>query len=193
MSQAEVLDRIVSYAESWQGVKEIPGNMGWENEEFQNLLEQAGWEKGQAWCLFFVKAIYYKVFGPIDFGTLIEENFTGSATQTFANCKENPRFQTTTKNEVAGAVAIFRLFKDGEPDWRGHGGIVIEPGAGDYGSHFKTVDGNTSPEDVRTGGMVAFNTWRNNYQEEVTDGLKLEGFILPPVPLEKLESKNINL
>ena len=193
MSQTDVLDRIVNYAKSWQGVKEIPGNLGWENEEFQSLLEQADWEEGQAWCLFFVKAVYYKVFGAIDYGGLIEANFTGCATQTFTNCKNNPRFQTATKNEVAGAVAIFRLFNRGQPDWRGHGGIVIEPGGGDYGGHFKTVDGNTSPEGIRTGGMVAFNTWHNNYIEKVDDGLKLEGFIFPPLPLEKLELRNIEL
>jgi hypothetical protein len=193
MSKSEILSRIVREAEKYKGLEEIRGNAGWESQEFENMMRQVGWHEGYAWCQFFVKMIYYKIFGPIDYGEVILSNFTGSATETFKNCKNSPRFTTDTKNEVAGCVVIFRLFENGKPSWKGHAGIVTEAGGGEYGSHFQSIDGNTSPSDVRTGGMVAFNTCRNNYNEKVTDGLKLEGFIFPPVPLEKLDPEKIEL
>lgn len=191
MSKTEILDRIVRYGLSWKGLEEIEGNAGWENEEFQKAMEQAGWHEDQAWCAFFVKMIYLKVFGPIDYGELIHRNFTGSATETYKNCYNNSRFVTDFKNEVAGAAVIWRKWNNGKPDWRGHAGIVIEPGAGEIGSHFKTIEGNTDKEGTRTGGIVAEKVRRNNHDEK--DGLVVEGFIFPPMPLEKLEMRNIEL
>ncbi len=191
MSQSDVLDKIVRYARSWKGLKETPGNMGWEAEEFQKAMEQAGWEEGQAWCAYFVKMIYYKLFGSSRYGEEVLENFTGSATQTFKNCKTSPYFSTDVKNEIAGSVVIWRKWNDGKPDWRGHAGIVIDAGAGERGSHFRTIEGNTDKKGTRTGGMVAEKTRINNHDE--TDGLVVEGFIFPPMPLHELEMRNIEL
>jgi len=191
MSQTEVLDRIVQEGKKWQGLKEIPGNLGWENEEFEKAMEQVGWYEGLAWCAFYTTMIYYKVFGKTQYGEHILENFTGSATETFKNCKNSPYFTTDVRNEVAGAAVIWRKWNNGVPDWRGHAGIIIEAGAGEIGSHFKTVEGNTDKEGIRTGGMVAFKTRQNNHSE--TDGLVVEGFIFPPIPLHKLELRNIEL
>ncbi len=191
MSQAEILDRIVKEALKWDSIQEIPGNQGWENQEFEKIMKEVGWEEGQAWCAFFVKMVYYKIYIGTSYGPQILSDFTGSATQTFRNCQNDPRWDTATKNPVPGSVVIWRKWHNGRPDWRGHAGIIIEAGAGQIGSHFKSLEGNTNEEGGRIGKEVAIKTRMNNHGQ--TDGLVVEGFILPPIPLDKIEPKNIEL
>jgi hypothetical protein len=191
MSQTEILNRIVKYAKSFEGLEEIKGNAGWESEEFENAMRNVGWETGQAWCSYFLKMIYYKLYKNYNYGSNILKNFTGSATQTFTNCKNDPRWITDIKNEVPGCGVIWRKWNNGVPDWRGHAGIVIQPGGGDINSHFISIEGNTDKKGTRTGGIVAEKVRRNNHGNK--NGLVVEGFIFPPIPLEKLNPINIEL
>lgn len=183
---SEILDRIVQEALRWDGVEEIPGNMGWEREEFQHALEEVGWDYGLAWCAFFVKMVFYKIYANTIWGSSILKNFSGSATKTLQNCQADPRWFTHYQYEVTACVGVFRWWKDGVRDWRGHEVLVTQPGGGYVGGHFRTVEGN-----VGQYGKVKQMTRLNNYGAK--DGLVFEGFVFPPIPLEKLDPKIITL
>jgi hypothetical protein len=191
MGAAEILDRIIKEAKKWNGIEEIQGNMGWENQLFEDAMEQVGWNEGQAWCAFFVKMIYYKVFMKTEYGIHIMKDFVGSATKTFENCENSPVFRTDVVHPVPGCVVIWRRWDNGKRDWRGHAGIVIEAGGGEIGSHFTSIEGNTNNEGTRVGKEVAIRTRMNNHGN--IDGLVVEGFIFPPIPLHKLDPKYVML
>lgn len=189
----EALDRIIEFAQKWDGIEELPGNSGFKDDHFQSLMEEIGWQKGWPWCASYVKMVYYNVFKQIDNGVArwIQDDFTHSATETYEKCEENPRWTTVIKQPVPGSVVIWRKWENGEPSWKGHAGIIVIPGAGEFDSHFKSIEGNTNDEGGRLGIEVAVKTRRNNHFEK--NGLVVEGFILPPVPLEKIDPKQIKI
>lgn len=191
MISTEILNRIVHYAKQFDGVEEIPGNMGWENKEFQKAMEETGWEEGQAYCAFFVKMVYLRIFNDTIFYPKVEKLFTGSATQTFNNCKKDPSFFTDYHYEIPGTVAVWRKWDNGTPSWKGHIGVVFQRGRGNVGDTFKTIEANTNTDGGREGKEIAIKERINNHGEK--DGLVLEGFIFPPIPLDKLEPKKIKL
>lgn len=190
MSKAEILQRIVKESKRWDGIQEIPGNMGWEHEEFQRMMRDVGWDFGLAWCMFYVKMIYYKVFGNTEYGLQIYRDLTGGAVQSLHNCQQSPRWMTDVRNEVEGAIVIWR---NKPHPWHGHAGIVIQAGAGEIGSHFITSEGNTNSIGGREGGVVEVGKTRVNNHGDPGSGLVVEGFILPPMPLEKVDPKIIEL
>ena len=189
----ELLEKIVDYGQRWNGVEEIPGNQGWENKEFQRLMERVNWEMGQAWCMFYVKMVYLNVFRQVNqrIAAQVDELFTGSATETFRNCLNHREWTTATEYPLAGTIVIWRKWDDGQPDWRGHAGIVTYPGPGMIGDPFKSQEGNTNSQGGRAGKEVAIMDRINNHGE--TDGLVVEGFIFPPMDLEKIDPKTVSL
>lgn len=188
----EILDKITNFAMKWEGIEELPGNGGWKNKEFQDLMEEVGWQKGWPWCAAFCKMIYYNVFKQVSqsISDWIMNDFTASATETYEICEQSPRWTTIIKQPVEGSVVCWQHGNS----WKGHEGIVIEPGAGEIDSYFKSLEGNTDDSGSRLGIKVALRTRRNNFTyTEKEKGLHVIGFITPPVPLEKLNSKTIKL
>lgn len=189
----DILDKIVEFALRWDGVEEIPGNMGWEKNEFEKMMREVNWEKGQAWCMFTAKMVWHQVYKQVNkhIDSWILDNFTGSATQTFANCKDSARFTTVAEDPVPGSVVIWRKWHNGEPDWRGHAGILLDPGKGVIRSYFKDIEGNTNVEGKREGKYMMQRRRLNNHGE--TNGLVVEGFILPPLSLDEINTELITL
>jgi hypothetical protein len=189
----QILTKITEFALQWNGVEELPGNGGWKDKKLQGLMEEVGWQVGWPWCACAVKMIYYNVFKQVDRGIAdwIMEDFTASATETYQKCEESPRWRTIIKQPVEGSIVCWRKWNNGKPDWTGHEGIVISPGAGEVDSYFESFEGNTNSEGSRIGSEFALKTRRNNWGDK--DGLVVEGFILPPVPLNKLDPQTIKL
>lgn len=185
----EILNKIVEFSQQWNGIREIPGNMGWENEEFEKMMVEVGWEESQAWCMWYAKMIWYQIFKDTVFESHIMECLTGSATQSYQNCEDSPRFKTSIVHPVDGAIVIWRKWNNGNPDWRGHAGLIIDPGLGGIGHNFSCIEGNTNNDGSRTGKEVAIKDRINNHGE--TDGLVVEGFIWPPLELNKLDAKKV--
>lgn len=190
----EILDKIVEFAMKYNGIEEIPGNMGWENELFEEMMHSAGWEEGQAWCMFLVKGIYLRIFENVNERVYnqIKQNFTGSATETYENVRKLTDWHTTTKYPTVGGVVIWRKWNNGVRDWRGHAGIPVNAGNGGYGNMFRSIEGNTNDDGSRVGKEVAIKDRINNHGEK--HGLVVEGFFTPPISvLEKMKAKGIVL
>jgi CHAP domain len=161
--------KIVSFSESLVGQTEIAGNAGFTNEEFQSLMEQVGWQPGDAWCVFFCKCIWYNM-APAFLQAKILSKISGSSVQTWQSLQGDPSFIFPDVPK-AGDMAIWRYYSGGEPQEDGHAGIVRYLGF----DNFTTVEGNTNTDGSTDGYIVAEKT--RTFAYDVNDGLRLIGFI----------------
>jgi hypothetical protein len=162
--------RIVMFSESLVGQTEIAGNAGFTNAEFQALMEQVGWQRGDAWCVYFVKLVWYNM-APAFLKDKILNRVSGSSISTWDNLQGDPSFKIVDV-PAPGDMAIWRDYSGGSPTANGHAGIVKRLGFGD----FTTVEGNTTTDGIGNEGyIVAERTRSFSYNED--NGLRLMGFI----------------
>lgn len=161
--------KIVKFSESLKGQTEIARNAGFTNREFERLMGEVGWKPGDAWCVYFVKLVWYNM-APEYLKKKILSKVSGSTWQTWENLKGDANFKISAI-PMAGDMAIWRMYKNGEPTWDGHAGIVKKLG---YGT-FTTVEGNTTNKGGDEGYIVAEKTRPIDYT--VNNGLRLVGFI----------------
>jgi hypothetical protein len=48
----------VQITDSFEGIKEVGNNQGFDNKNFEQMMFEVGWWKGAAWCAFSLKLIY---------------------------------------------------------------------------------------------------------------------------------------
>ena len=48
----------VQIADSFEGIKEIGNNQGFDNKHFERMMLDVGWWRGAAWCAFALKLVY---------------------------------------------------------------------------------------------------------------------------------------
>ena len=161
--------RIVKFSESLVGQKELIANSGFNNKEFENLMREVGWKPGDAWCVYFVKLVWYNM-SPEWLKEKILRKVSGSSLQTWENLKNDPNFIVSAIPK-AGDMAIWRVYSGGNPTNNGHAGIVKSLGFGT----FTTVEGNTSDAGSSEGYIVAEKERPIDYT--VKNGLRLIGFI----------------
>lgn len=161
--------RIVKFSESLVGQTEIAGNAGFTNERFEQLMKEVGWQPGDAWCVYFVKLVWYNM-APGFLRPKILKKVSGSSIQTWQNLKNDDSFIVSAIPKE-GDMAIWRIYKNGQPQPEGHAGIVKRLGYG----NFTTIEGNTNESGGIEGYTVAEKT--RNIDYTTTNGLRLLGFI----------------
>lgn len=161
--------RVVKFSESLVGQTEIAGNMGFTNDQFQQMMEDVGWEPGDAWCVFFVKVVWYNM-APDWLKDKIKRKVTGSTWTTWTNLSNDPSFVISAIPKE-GDMVIWREYSNGDPTSDGHAGIVKRLGFG----NFTTVEGNTNELGGTQGYIVAEKTRTIDYTNN--NGLRLVGFI----------------
>jgi len=161
--------RIVKFSESLIGQTEISGNLGFTNERFQQLMKEVGWKPGDAWCVYFVKLAWYNM-APEFLKAKILKKVSGSSWQTWENLKNDNSFIVSAVPKP-GDMAIWRTYKNGQPQLSGHAGIVKNLGYG----NFTTIEGNTNETGGSEGYTVAEKT--RNIDYTTNNGLRLMGFI----------------
>ena len=168
----DINERIVSTAKSFSGQEEIRGNLGFVEEEFQELMEAVGWEKGQAWCAYFAELIW-KLSFVTNQRTVGELNllFSAGAVATWNNFRRSEWI--TSESPRVGSIIIWQSYKNNTPHWSGHVGIVekIEE------TVIHTIEGNTNPMGGREGYTVSSKVRTLNFK--VKNGLRVKGFIYP--------------
>ncbi len=164
--------RTVKYAKKWVGTKEISGNMGFENAEFDELMRKYGdFKNTQAWCMSFVKMIWIKRMGS-KFEAILDKLITPSTQTTYQNfVNDSSGLFSVDKIPRVGSIVIWQKFKNGQSTWQGHTGIVKKVKA----DGFITIEGNTNDSGGREGIEVAEK--ERGYNWNVTNGLRLKGFI----------------
>ena len=163
--------RIIKFAGDLIGEKELLGNMGFENTTFEQLMKDVGWKKGDAWCVYFCKVIWYNMIAD-PYKDKAMKLISGNSQQTLKNFREDDSglFKVTNYPKI-GDIAIWQSFKYGLGEWRGHAGIVVKVRP----EYFETIEGNTNLAGGNAGYMVAQRT--RNYDFHNDNGLKLKGFI----------------
>jgi hypothetical protein len=163
---------LVENAIKWVGTKEVGNNNGFANATFQQMMKEAGWTNGDAWCLYFCKAIYLKVF-PNE-KAQINAEIEGNTQDTWNNLPNNPNttfMKITSGKPMVGDIAIWQHT---DKPWSGHAGLVIDVGE----ATFTTIEGNTSDKNISNGDLVAKNTRPLVYGGKIPNSdLNLRGFL----------------
>jgi len=172
----EIAEKIVQIASNFVGQREVKGNLGWNDAEFQELMTAVGWERGQAWCAYFTELVWKLAFAQ-DQSVVKELNllFSAGAVATWNNFRRSDWLTSTTPS--IGSIVIFQRYKDNNPHWSGHAAIVEEV------SEFiiYTIDGNTNSEGSREGDVVGRTNRTLNFS--LRNGLRPLGFIYPEKPI----------
>lgn len=158
--------QIVDLALKYVGQKEINGNKGFLNPDFEKEMIANGWYKGAPWCAFFTKLIWSKA-------NQIVKYMNGGAVSTYKALDNSDEYKVTATPQI-GALVIWRSYKNGVKLNTGHAGIVT---ALNPDNTFNTVEGNTTDKGGREGIMVA--TRIRHYEWKRENGLRLLGFVNP--------------
>jgi hypothetical protein len=171
--------KIKRIAKSFKGVEEIGDNQSFSNETLQKMLKEAGWKSGEAWCMYYAKAIYQKALPRL--ADKIQKELTGSTQGTWnkINSGDSEIFETITSGKPrVGDIVIWKRLSDGS---KGHAAIVTKPRSNKYPNGYTTIEGNTNydPSFQGEGDLVDSLEHELKYGEanDTYKGLKLLGFI----------------
>lgn len=158
------MNKIAEVAKSYLGQREISGNKGFINADFEKKMKSVGFYSGAPWCLFFARLVW-KEAGQ-DISKISASSF---------RCAELNK-DNWHATPIVGAIAIYWTYKNGKYKGNGHGCVVTEVNSS---TEYTTVDGNTTDKGGREGVMVAIRHRHLNKESWTKDGLQLKGFIYP--------------
>ena len=161
--------KVVKFSEDLEGQTEIAGNMGFNSDGFQSMMEQVGWQPGDAWCVFFVKVVWYNM-APEWLKPKIMAKVTGSTWSTWQNLSADPSFVVSAIPKV-GDMVIWRMYEGGSATDDGHAGVVKSLGMGT----FTTIEGNTNDMGGAEGYIVAEKSHKIDYNNQ--NGFRIVGFL----------------
>ena len=170
----EIKETIVRTANSFIGQEEIRGNLGFKDEQFEEMMKAVGWRRTQAWCAYFSELVWKLAYvNSPEVVSQLDQLFNASAVKTWHNFKDSEF--TNDQIPVKGSLAVWQKYKNGEPHWTGHIAIVTDYQEGRQS--FKSVEGNTNSDGSREGYAVAEKVRNMNFHSQ--SGLRLLGFIHP--------------
>ncbi len=129
---------ILKEAQKYLGQKEIQPNKGWQNRNFQSLMEKIGWQSGWDYCVLFTKLVLLKTLKGKK-KKAVAKLFNASSQTTWQNLKKFEYlglYKISNKAKV-GSIAFYKHM---QKEWRGHADIVIEANQ----DNFKVVSANGS-------------------------------------------------
>lgn len=131
---------IISVARTYIGQKEIAGNAGFVNKDFERRMQQVGWNRGEAWCMY-LGELAVKEGAPALYAQCATL-FSGSTLATANNFKtQHP--ETIVARPAPGCLVIWRT----KGATTGHAGVCVSV----TGNRMKCVEGNTNNDGSREG------------------------------------------
>ena len=158
--------KLVEVAASYIGQREINGNLGFRDDDFEHKMKAVGWSKTHSWCCYFMEMVAKEADASPDEWEAFDRLFAPSCTATYANFAGSKMFKVG-KVPKPGALMVWRLGQG----WKGHIGMV-ESVKGDV---VMTIEGNTDSAGGREGVEVARKRRRNVWTNG--KGLNLVGYI----------------
>ena len=159
------MNKVAEVAMSYLHQKEIPGNMGFTDKEFERKMKEVGFNKGYAWCALFGELCVKE--GAPQFYMEHEKLFSASAVTTYNNFKAQGMVSSTPE------IGWLAVWKHGNGP-TGHLGVVV----GTKGTGlFQTAEGNSNEDGSREGVEVAYKADRKLNQPFKPKGLNLLGFV----------------
>lgn len=158
------MNKVVEIAKKYVGQMEKPNNSGFVDADFERRMFAVGFERGQAWCCYFVELVCKEAYP--DLFDYLDKRFSASATATWRS------FDLVKKTRTKPSVGFLAVWRYGN-DWRGHIGIVskiIDKNT------FLCIEGNTNIGGSREGYKVCEKERKLN-SPFTKKGLNLIGFI----------------
>lgn len=174
----EVLD----FASECVGQKEINGNKGFEDQRFQTLMKQVGWEFGQAWCSYQGELIWTvpTYSGKSKLLESMQKCFSANAVRTFENFSKYTDLYKVDKIPRPGAIGIYARYKDSKPvkigSWTLGHLVFVE--SVKNSEKFNTIEGNTNDQGGAEGEVTARRIRDLDFSIKER-GLILLGFVIP--------------
>jgi hypothetical protein len=160
--------KIIQVASKYLGQKEGSGNTFDAQTPLGKLVKAAGQNNGEAWCAYFAEGVCLEAYP--ERKDQIQKLFSASAVQTFARFKD-AKF-VISQYPVLGSIVIWQRFKEGQPTWQGHVGIVSKVISN---VNFESIEGNTNSAGSREGDSVQVKK-RDTIRKD--HGLNVLGFIV---------------
>ena len=104
----KIVDKILETALADENKKEIRGNHGWEDKEFESQMKAVGWQDGQSWCAYWIEKVWrqaYKELGT-DVDGALGRLFSANAVQTYYNFW-NSEF-ITSDEPIDGSLVLWK-------------------------------------------------------------------------------------
>lgn len=155
-------------AKKYIGQTEKPGNMGFNDKEFDKKMGQVGFVKGHAWCAYFCELVFKEAYP--EKSSELDKLFSGSTIKTFQNFRDAAYLIGNIPQP--NTLVIWQTMKEGKPQATGHAGIVTKVLDKE---RFESVEGNTNSTGGREGFEVALK--QRKVSASVANGLKVLGFI----------------
>src|SRR5690606_18642823 len=95
----------IEIAKKYVGIKEVKGNMGFLDADFDKKMRAVGFQDGHAWCAYASELVFKEAF-PERFDEF-DKLFSASAVQTFKNFEAAG--YTISDKPVEGALVIWQL------------------------------------------------------------------------------------
>lgn len=176
----DIQKKIIDVAKSYLNIREVgANNSNFNNKEFERRMEAVGWDHGQAWCAYFAEMVWREAYSAFDtiVANQLGEIFSSGAVNTLHNFEKVKGFIISDEPQE-GAVVIWQHYKNGEPTWMGHAGIII--GLDKTGAMIHTIEGNTNKAGDREGQGVEEKVRYRQVPNGIKNGLVLKGYIWPP-------------
>lgn len=169
-------ERIKFFAENYIGIREKPGNMGFENPLFEAKMKAIGHDPGESWCCLFAELVWREAYvHDPKMDKLLNILFSDSCTATLSNFRGS--VFPVTHEPVIGAIMIMQKYEKVDnvyrATWQGHAGVVVEV----RGNEILNVEGNSNQSGAREGIEVA--TKRRLVNFDLHTGLVIKAFIHP--------------
>jgi hypothetical protein len=156
-------------AKKYIGKTEKPGNMGFNDAEFEKKMVAVGFQKTHAWCCYFAELVFKEAFP--EKSAVLDKLFSASCVKTFQNFEEAG--YVIHKLPKENTLCIMQMFVNGVGQSTGHA-TVCGPVKPDKW-RFDSVEGNTNDIGGREGYIVAERIRKTI--KDVDNGLKVIGFI----------------
>lgn len=160
------MSNVVDTAKKYLGQKEIPGNMGFINPDFEKKMVDVGFVDTYAWCSLFMELCVKE--GNPEFYAAHEKLFSASATTTYKN------FDIAGKTSTTPQIGMGVIWRHGN-GWQGHAGIVVAVDL--IKGTMDTVEGNSNSDPNNREGVEVSAKTRKIKTPFSAKGLNLVGFL----------------
>lgn len=160
---------IADIARNYIGQKEKPSNTGFYDSEFEKKMREiSAWQAGWSWCAGAIEVWATEAFPARR--NEFKDIFVPSAVNTFRNLVR-AGFKSSMVPTV-GSIVTWQRMEDGQPQWRGHIGVVSQVVSE---TEFYSIEGNASNSGSANGDGV-YEVHRR-IKPDVKEGLKVIGFV----------------
>jgi hypothetical protein len=105
-----IQEAIIKVSSGYIGIKEISGNKGWKNKDYEKKMKDMGWRSGQSWCMYAVKLVLFEAYtliGDEKMAQWVKTTLNGGVLSSYAKLKSKGVTHAPTEAKP-GMIGIMR-------------------------------------------------------------------------------------